>query len=111
MTEGAVGNERGRRRADEGMYPVPDAVYVRDLVGDELDDEESDRDAQNKRVGEHLEGIGELDDAESLEQTGGRDRGIDVESGGERGAEGEAQRFEGRHGRKLGKKCDGRSER
>src|SRR4051795_9865928 len=97
MAESAVGDNRGRGWPDEGVHRVPDAVDVGDLVGDELDDEEGERDAQHEGIRQHLERIGQLNDAESLKQPRRRDSRVHVEARCERGAEREAQRLEGGH--------------
>ena len=99
--ERAVGEERRRRGSDEGVDRVPDAVHVRDLVGDELDQKQRDGEAQHDWVGQDLERLGEVDDAEPLEQSGGGDGGVEVESRRERGAEREAEGLERGHAGKL----------
>ena len=49
-------------------------------------------------MGENLELLGEMDDAETLEEAEGGDGGVDIEAGGEAGAEDEAESFERAHG-------------
>ena len=58
VRERAVGEERRRRRPDEGVNRVPDAVHVGNLVGDELDREKRDGETQDHRMGQHLERLG-----------------------------------------------------
>ena len=45
-----------------------------------------------------MELLGEMDYAETLEEAESGDGGVDVETGGEAGAENEAESFEGAHG-------------
>src|ERR687890_671226 len=97
MSERTVGNHRGRWRPDEGMDGIPRAVDVRDLVSDKLNEEKGDRYAEDYGVSEHLEGIGELDYAEALEQARRRYGEVDVETRSERRAEGKAEGLEGGH--------------
>jgi hypothetical protein len=42
--------------------------------------------------------LGEMNDAEALEEAEGGDGGVDIEAGGEAGTEDEAESFEGAHG-------------
>ena len=79
------------------MDRVPHAVDVGDLVRHELDDEQRDREPEDQRVGQHLERLGQMHDPEPLEQADGRDGRVEVEPGGERGPEGEAEGLERRH--------------
>ena len=65
------------------MHRVPDAVDVGNLVGDELDDEERDRKADDERAGEDLELVGKVDQPEALKQPGGGNRGVEIEPRGE----------------------------
>ena len=59
------------------------------------------RDTQHDRMGQDLERLGEVDDAEPLEQPGGGDGGVEVESRRERSAERVAEGLERGHARKA----------
>ena len=80
------------------MDGLPDGIDEGDFVGKKFHQVENSGDDQDERVREDLQLFGEVDDAESLEKTEGGDGGVDVEAGGEAGAEDETKGFEGVHG-------------
>ncbi len=99
--EGAIGQKGGGGRPDEGVNRVPDTVDVRNLVGDELDDEQHEGESHDDGVREHFELCRQVDDTEALEQSCGGDRGVEIESRSEGRAEREAEGLERGHGLKV----------
>jgi len=95
---GAEGEERRGRRADKGVDGLPDGVDEGNFVGEKFHEVENAGDGEDERMGENLELLGEMNDAETLEEAEGGDGGVDIEAGGEAGAENEAESFEGAHG-------------
>jgi hypothetical protein len=77
---------------------VPDRIEVGDFIGEKFDEIESNGHAENDGMGENFESRRKMDDAETLEKPESSYGGVKVESGGEAGAEGEAECFEGIHG-------------
>ena len=98
ITERGPREDHGRRRPDEGMHSVPGAVDQRHLVGDELDDEHRECDADDDGIGEDIERRRQVYHAEPLEQAGRRDGSVEVEPRRERRTQGEAERLEWGHG-------------
>jgi hypothetical protein len=96
--ESAEGEQSGGGRADESVHGIPEGVEPGNFVGEEFDKIESDGNGENGGIREDTQGCGEVDHPKALEETEGGDGGVEIESGGEAGAEDQAESFEGIHG-------------
>ena len=81
-------------RPDDRVDRIPDRIHPRNLVGDELDDVEDERDADHDIVVEDAELLGKVDPAESLGEAEDRDRRVQVDAGGERETHGPTEERE-----------------
>jgi hypothetical protein len=68
---------------------VPHCVEVWNFVGKEFKNVETDGEAENDGVGEDVEFFREMDHMETFEKAKRGDGSVEVESGGETGAESE----------------------
>ena len=73
------------------MDGVPNGIDVGNFVGEEFDGIERDCDAENPRMREHLHGTRQMDNAKALQKAESRDRGVEIQTGRESGAEREAE--------------------
>jgi len=94
----SIGNQGSGGRTDERVEGVPDRIEIGDFVCEKFDEVESNGYAEDDGVRENFEGGWEADDAKPLQQAESGHGGVEVESGGEAGAESEAKYFEGVHG-------------
>ena len=81
----------------QGVNGVPHRVDVRDLVGEELDEEEDGRPEDHHGVTQDAESGGQGKEMEVLRRTENGDGGVDVQSGRERRAECQAEELKGFH--------------
>ncbi len=87
-TSGSVREDGSCGRTDEGVHGIPDGVDVWNFVGEKLDEIQRDRQPDNPRTREHVEGAGQVQNAESFKKPERCHGGIKIQTGGEAGAEG-----------------------
>ena len=63
VAERGDGNHRAAHRPNQRVHGIPDRIDPRNLVGDELDEIQDRRRADDPRIVEDLELIGQLDPA------------------------------------------------
>lgn len=99
---GSAGTESEQSRGgrtNERMDRLPHRIDERNFVGQKLHDVQDPGNAEHQRVAENLEMLGQLDHAEALKQTQGRDGGVEVQARRKPGSQDETDGFEGIHGR------------
>ena len=92
------GKERSGGGPDKSVDRLPNGIDERDFVGEKFHQIKNSGDGQDERVRKDLKLFGEMDDAKPLEKSESGNGGVDVEAGGEAGAEDEAESFERVHG-------------
>src|SRR5688572_29120853 len=70
------------RDANERVNDIPNAIDIRDLVGEEFDEVKKTGDADNPPVVENVEPAGKLSGTELLEQAENGDCGVEIDAGG-----------------------------
>src|SRR5215831_12915375 len=90
---GPIGDDGRCGRADESVDCIPDGVKVGNLVSKKFDEIEAEGDAYDHRMSNDRERARKVNDAKTLKQAQRGDGGVEVEAGGEAGAEGESERF------------------
>ena len=83
------------------MNGLPDGIDEGNFVGEKFHEVQDARDGKDEWVREDLKFLGEMNDAEALEKAESGDGRVDVEAGGEAGAEDKAESFERVHGRNV----------
>ena len=63
-----VRKKRSSRRANYGVNRIPDCIDEWNLVGEKFDDVERDRNPENPGMRQHLQLLGQMDNAEALQQ-------------------------------------------
>lgn len=100
---GGGGASRGVRkngcggRPDEGVNGIPNGIDVRDFVREELGEIENSGEDEDRRVGKAVKGRRKMNDTETLEQAQRGDSRVQIQTGGEPGAESQAERGQGIH--------------
>jgi hypothetical protein len=84
---------------DESMEKIPDGVEVRNFVGEKFEDVECDGEAEDNGMRENVKFFGEMNDVEAFEKAESGDGSVEIEAGGETGAEGEGDGLERIHRR------------
>ena len=80
-TSGGKCEKRRGRRADESVDGIPDGINVWNLVREEFQKIERDRDSKNPGMGKGLQSWREMEHSEALEKTERRDGGVEIEAG------------------------------
>src|ERR1700737_3587793 len=83
----AISEKRGGGRTDQRVDGVPDGVDVGNFVGEKFNRIESERDSENPRMRENLEGSRQMEDAVPLKKAKRRDGGVEIHAGRKSGAE------------------------
>lgn len=86
-TRKGIGENPSSGRAYECVQDVPDVIEVRNLVSEKFEKVQTDGETDDDRMREDLERLGQMDDAEALEEPEGAHGGIEVEAGGKSRAE------------------------
>ena len=98
LAAGGVGEKRSNRYPDERMDGVPEEIEIGNLVGEEFEDEKGRGDYDNAPVLEEQKAGWKRDGMESSEEAEGRNRCVNIQSGGEAGGDDERDDLGGGEG-------------
>ena len=79
------------------MDRIPNTIDIRNFVGEKFDHIQTNRNAQNPRVREHLQRRRQVNDAEAFEQTKSRNGRVKIQPRGKSRAKRQAKSFDRIH--------------
>ena len=96
-----IGEQRSRGRTNRGMNHVPNAIDIRNFIGEKFNQVQRDGNPENPRMRQHLQLPRQMNHAEALKQTKRGNRSVKIQAGRESSAKRQAKSFDRIHGSSL----------
>jgi hypothetical protein len=92
-----IGEQRSRGRTNRGMNHVPNAIDIRNFIGEKFNQVQRDGNAENPGMRQHLQLPRQMNHAEALKQTKRSNRSVKIQAGRESRAKRQAKSFDRIH--------------
>jgi hypothetical protein len=92
-----IGQKRRGRRTNRGMNHVPNAIDIRNLIGEKFNQVQRDGNPKNPGMRQHLQLPRQMNHAEALKETKRSNRSVKIQAGRESSAKRQAESFDRIH--------------